>query len=107
MIKTNSILKSFCIIGLLLILGVYFYYSVIRLFFYRNNAQSLIINIEKFRSQKGRCPLEEELFDSTSGLKNGSYYKYIDSNKYIVYYGIGFDNTYTYYSDKKEWKEVH
>ncbi len=106
-IKTKTFLKSICTLGILLILGGYFYYSVIRFFIYRNNAQELILSIEKYKSQNGRYPLEKELSDFRNNQDNKPYYKYINPNKYIIYYGIGFDETYTYYSDKKEWKKSH
>ncbi len=38
-------------------------------------------------------------------MGEGPYYEKIDSLKYIVYFNIGFDNTLTYYSESKDWKE--
>jgi hypothetical protein len=37
-------------------------------------------------------------------MGEGPYYEKKDSLNYVVFFNIGFDNTKTYYSETKEWK---
>jgi hypothetical protein len=38
-------------------------------------------------------------------MNEGPYYEKKDSLSYIVYFNIGFDNTKTYSSETKKWKD--
>ncbi len=53
----------------------------------------------------GKLPESVKDLNLAPEMGEGPYYEKIDSLKYIVYFNIGFDNTLTYYSESKDWKE--
>ncbi len=73
---------------------------------YKENGQQLINAVETFRSTNGVLPSSSEEIDFEFQMGKGPYYKKIDSMKYIVYFSIGFDNSYVYNSWTKTWKDM-
>ncbi|HRS68793.1 MAG TPA: hypothetical protein P5288_01280 [Bacteroidales bacterium] len=73
---------------------------------YKNKGNKLIERIESYRQRQGELPDNITELGMEPGMGEGPYYEKIDSAKYIIYFNIGFDNTFTYYSDTKKWKET-
>jgi len=71
---------------------------------YEEKGAVLIDKVEKYRAQYGTLPNSTEDLNIEPIMNEGPYYKKVDSVKYEVYFNIGFDNTFTYYSDIKTWK---
>jgi len=74
---------------------------------YQREGRSLIDKIETFRQTEHRLPNSVKELGLEEPMNNGPYYEKKDSINYIVFFAVGFDETYIYYSDKNEWKKEH
>ena len=74
---------------------------------YRKEGGRMISAVEVFRTTHNRLP-EHEL-EMGIGIDSGCgpFYVKRDSNKYEVFFGLGFDENYVYDSETKEWKYTH
>ena len=63
----------------------------------------MITAIENYRTTHNRLPQDQAELGIGDEQGIGPFYVKIDSNKYMVYFGLGFDENYTYYSETKEW----
>lgn len=74
---------------------------------YRKEGGCMISAVEKFRTTHNRLPenMSELGMGDDSGF--GPFYVKRDSNKYEVFFGLGFDENYVYDSDTKEWKYTY
>ncbi|MGG5577256.1 hypothetical protein ACPDHL_07945 [Myroides sp. C15-4] len=72
---------------------------------YKNQGEELVNKIEIFRSEHNRVPNTVEELGLVEPMNEGPYYEKKDSLSYIVYFNIGFDNTKTYSSETKKWKD--
>ncbi len=61
----------------------------------------LIHKVEQFSVNHKRLPEMSEILETESGI--GPFYKKISSQKYIIYFVLGFDEYYTYNSETKIW----
>lgn len=67
---------------------------------------SIIQQIEKFKSTRGRIP--EGLYElGLTVTEEGPLYYEKRSDEYILYFNVGFDDTYTYYSKSKKWEDFY
>ncbi|MDA3843130.1 MAG: hypothetical protein PF588_02015 [Candidatus Kapabacteria bacterium] len=71
---------------------------------YEEKGAVLIDKVEKYRARYGMLPNSVEDLHIELVMNEGPYYERVDSVKYKVYFNIGFDNTYMYYSNIKTWK---
>ena len=72
---------------------------------YKKKGKWLIEKVENYKKQYGELPESAADLNVESEMGEGPYYEKLDNNRYTVYYNIGFDNTFAYYSDTGEWKE--
>lgn len=70
---------------------------------YREDGECVITAIENYRTTHNRLPQDQAELGIGYEQGIGPFYVKIDSNKYMVYFGLGFDENYTYYSETKEW----
>ena len=98
--KKKLIIVSLLIITILTI----FYFSFDS---YEDKGNILINKIETFRQIEKRLPDNLTDLGIEDPMNSGPYYEKKDSVDYIVFFAVGFDETYTYYSDKKAWKTEH
>lgn len=71
---------------------------------YQKRAELLINKIETFRRLEKRLPNDVKELGLEEPMDNGPYYEKKDSVTFVVFFNIGFDDTYIYYSDTKKWK---
>ena len=74
---------------------------------YQKEGNLLINKIETFRQIEKRLPDNLTDLGIEDPMNSGPYYEKKDSVNYIVFFAVGFDETYIYYSDKKAWKTEH
>ncbi len=86
--------------------GVFVYFRNAENKTYKTKGNLLIEKVELYKSQNSRLPKSLEELNIEPEMGEGPYYEKIDSVKYIVYFNIGFDNTFTYFSDTETWKET-
>ncbi len=86
-------------------LAVFFYLRSSEAKTYKEEGFVLIKKVETYKKDYGKLPESVKDLNLTPEMGEGPYYEKIDSLKYIVYFNIGFDNTLTYYSESKDWKE--
>ncbi|MDD3629571.1 MAG: hypothetical protein PHF55_00890 [Bacteroidales bacterium] len=96
------------IIGILTVLIIVtvtiFYMRINETAEYKNKGNKLIEKIESYRQRHGELPDYVTELGIEEEMGEGPYYEKIDSVKYIVYFNIGFDNSFIYYSDTKKWE---
>lgn len=94
----------------LLILSILLVFNIVLILqnIERNNYQKfgayLIDKIETFRQTENRLPNSVEELGLEEPMNSGPYYKRKDSVNYVIFFTVGFDETFIYYSDKKEWR---
>lgn len=71
---------------------------------YQKRGAFLIDKIETFRQTENRLPNSVEEIGLEEPMNSGPYYERKDNENYVIFYTIGFDESFIYYSDKKEWK---
>ncbi|MBR2260316.1 MAG: hypothetical protein IJ916_01285 [Paludibacteraceae bacterium] len=73
---------------------------------YREDGGCMISAVEEFRAMHNRLPenMSELGMGEDSGF--GPFYVKNDSNTYIVFFGLGFDENYVYNSETKEWSHT-
>lgn len=86
-------------------LAIFFYLRNSEDKHYKEEGASLIKKVEIYKEDYGKLPESVKDLNIAPEMGEGPYYKRIDSLKYIIYFNIGFDNTLTYYSESKDWKE--
>lgn len=72
---------------------------------YETRGAELINKIEVYRKQNHSLPNNVSELGFLESMGEGPYYEKKDSVNYIVFFNIGFDNTKTYYSQTKEWRD--
>ena len=72
---------------------------------YKKRGVILISKIEEYHKQKGQLPNSLSDIEIAEEMGDGPYYEKKDSQYYIVYFNIGFDNAIIYSSKTKEWGE--
>jgi hypothetical protein len=70
---------------------------------YKKKGTSLIVKIEKYKKKYKSMPDSFPILNSGHYNYDGPYYSKLDSMNYKVYFIIGFDNQYVYYSNTKSW----
>ena len=74
---------------------------------YKDKGAVLVEKVEEYKAKLNKLPKSEEDIDFSFEMGNGPFYEKIDSLRYIVYFSFGLDHdTFTYYSETKEWKET-
>lgn len=95
------------IASLILVASLILYFRYAESKRYENKGGELITKIEEYKQQKKRLPNSVTDLGLVEPMDEGPYYEKKDSLNYIVFFNIGFDNTKTYYSKTKEWKDEH
>lgn len=72
---------------------------------YEKRGSLLIEKIETYRLIEKKLPNNLQELGFEEPMNDGPYYEKTDSVNYKVYFNVGFDNTITYYSQAKEWKD--
>lgn len=72
---------------------------------YEKLGDELIAKVEEYRRQNNTLPNNISELGIIETMGEGPYYEKKDSVYYIVFFNIGFDNTKTYYSKTKKWKD--
>ena len=67
-------------------------------------ASILIQKVDSYKLLKKRLPESVTELGIEEQMDIGTYYQKLDSNRYIIYYNIGFDDSFVYYSNLKEWR---
>lgn len=94
------------VVAVLVLAGlVFFYFRYTENKKYEKEGAELIAKIEEYRKQKNRLPNDVSELGLAEPMGEGPYYERKDSLNYTVFFNIGFDNTKTYYSQTKEWKD--
>lgn len=70
---------------------------------YKKKGNVVIEKIEQYKIDNSELPNSISDFGLTESMGEGSYYKKIDSDVYMVYFNFGFDDLIVYYSDTKKW----
>ena len=64
---------------------------------------SLIDKIEVFRKTENRLPDSVAELGLEEPMNSGPYYEKKDSADYVVYFSVGFDETFIYHSKENKW----
>ncbi len=72
---------------------------------YKRRGKELINKIEAFRNEHNRLPNAITELQLEEPMNDGPYYEKKDSINYIVFFNIGFDESKTYFSETKQWKD--
>lgn len=97
-----------CLVSFLLLMRLWMHWMVEREEEqYRKDGGCMISAVDKFRTTHNRLPenMSELGMGDDSGF--GPFYVKRDSNKYEVFFGLGFDENYVYNSETKEWKYTY
>jgi len=73
---------------------------------YIKQGSILIKKVEEYKQQYNKLPKTITDLNIKESTGTCPYYELIDSTKYIVYFNIGFDNSFIYNSNTKEWIET-
>ncbi|MCT4636277.1 MAG: hypothetical protein N4A72_01095 [Bacteroidales bacterium] len=73
---------------------------------YIKQGNILVEKVEEYKQQYNKLPKTITDLNIKESMGTGPYYELIDSTKYIVYFNIGFDNTFIYSPNTKEWIET-
>ncbi len=94
-------------VAAILVLGTlaFFYFRNAENKKYEKQGAELIAKVEEYRKQNNTLPNNISELGLVEPMGEGPYYEKKDSVNYIVFFNIGFDNTKTYYSQTKEWKD--
>lgn len=92
------------IVFLVLVSSLVFYFRYAENKKYEKQGIELIAKIEEYRQQNNKLPNTVADLGIVEPMGEGPYYEKKDSLNYVVFFNIGFDNTKTYYSETKEWK---
>lgn len=92
------------LIVLIIVAVTIFYMRINETAKYKNKGNILIERIESYRQRHGELPDNVKELGIEEEMGEGPYYEKIDSVKYIVYFNIGFDNAFIYYSDTQKWE---
>lgn len=95
---------AIAIIILVIILSFITYMQIRETIRYKNQGKQLIEQVENYYKKHSKLPTNIMELGLEPEMGEGPYYEKIDSIKYIIYFNIGFENTFTYYSDLKTWK---
>jgi hypothetical protein len=103
--RTKKIIIT--VVVAILVLGplLFIYFRTTESKKYEIRGAELIDKIEKFRKQNDSLPNNVSELGFLESMGEGPYYEKNDSVNYIVFFNIGFDNTKTYYSQLKEWRD--
>jgi hypothetical protein len=99
-----KIIISGVIVFLVLVVSLVFYFRYAENKKYEKRGIELITQIEDYRRENNRLPNIVADLGIVEQMGKGPYYEKKDSLNYVVFFNIGFDNTKTYYSETKEWK---
>jgi len=73
---------------------------------YVDKGQTMIDRVEVYKKSNGVIPDSKNQFDPyNSEMSEGPYYQKLNSEEYIVYLNIGFDDQLVYNSITKKWKK--
>jgi hypothetical protein len=102
--KNKGKIISGVIVFLVLAASLIFYFRYAENKEYEKQGIELITKIEAYRQQNNRLPNTVADLGIVEQMGEGPYYEKKDSLNYVVFFNIGFDNTKTYYSETREWK---
>ena len=71
---------------------------------YERKGMELVEKVESYYYKYEILPKTAKELDFIAEVGEGPYYEKISDLKYSVYFSIGFDDAYVYYSDTKKWK---
>lgn len=74
---------------------------------YKQKGFLLIKKVEGYKNKKNRLPIDLEELGEEEPMNQGAYYEKIDSINYKIYFNIGFDNSFVYYSKSKQWRDEY
>ncbi len=99
--------KIILAVATVLVLGasMFFYFRHAENKKYEKQGLELVSKIEEYRQHNNRLPDNFSELGLIEPMGEGPYYEKKDSLNYIVFFNIGFDNTKTYYSQTKKWKD--
>lgn len=101
----GKIILSGIIVLLVLAFSLVLYFRYVENKKYEKQGIELVIKVEEYRKQNSRLPNSVTDLGLAEPMGVGPYYEKKDSLNYVVFFNIGFDNTKTYYSKTKEWKD--
>lgn len=94
--------KIYLFLIVLILAGIYWFLRINQHQTYIEKGQELILQVEKFREINGRLPNNISEMGLTETM-DAPFYEKRDSLNYIIYFPMGFDNNFIYYSEKNKW----
>lgn len=98
-------MKYFCIVvgALLLLVGGYLLLVYYEDKSYKDRGNGLVEQVELFKKKNNRLPSSIADMGLEETMNDGPFYEKKSDTTYVVYFSVGFDDSFLYESTLKQW----